>query len=116
MTDQATSGHNQPMETYEDFFPYYLREHSKPETRAFHYVGTGGLVATIIAAIAINPWLFLLVPMVGYGFAWVSHFFIEKNKPATFDYPGWSLRGDFHMTWLFLTGRLKAALEKAGVN
>jgi hypothetical protein len=103
--------------TYRDFFPYYLQEHAKRETRQFHYLGSILAIGVLIFALASqNWWLLLVVPLSGYFFAWVSHAFIEKNKPATFTYPMWSLRGDYHMLWLAVTGGLGGALERAGVT
>ncbi|GGY46715.1 DUF962 domain-containing protein [Parvularcula lutaonensis] len=103
--------------TFEQFWPHYLREHARPGTRMYHYIGTGlGLVA-IAAAIVTGNWLLvLLVPLLGYGFAWVSHAFVERNKPATFTYPLWSLMSDYRMFFLAISGRLKPELDKAGVT
>ena len=102
--------------SFEEFFPHYLREHAKPETRAIHYVGTLLALSLMLYAILVGPlWLFLFAFVVGYGFAWVGHFFVEKNKPATFTYPWWSYISDFKMLWLWMTGRIGAELEKAGV-
>lgn len=102
--------------TYSDFFPYYLQEHAKLETRLFHYVGSFLAIGVLVYALVTqNWWLLLAVPVSGYFFAWVSHAFIEKNKPATFTYPLWSLRGDYHMLFLAMTGRLNGALQRAGV-
>lgn len=99
--------------SYRDFFPYYLSEHSKPLCRAFHYVGTTLVLAVLAYAIFMRQWAFLaLMPVAGYSFAWVGHFFVEKNRPATFTYPIWSLMGDFHMYFLWLTGRLKSRLKQ----
>jgi hypothetical protein len=103
--------------TFEEFWPFYLREHSKPRTRALHYAGTSLVVA--IAAFALVTgrwWLLLALPVAGYGFAWVAHFRVEKNRPATFTYPLWSLAADFRMWWLWLTGRIGSELERAGVR
>lgn len=98
--------------SYGDFWPFYLKEHSKPETRAIHYVGTTLAIATLIAALATQIWwLLLLVPVAGYLFAWIGHFSIEKNRPATFTYPFWSLFSDFRMYFLWLGGRLGRHLE-----
>ena len=100
--------------TYREFFPYYLTEHAQPRTRALHYCGTAveiGAIAT--AAITGNAWWLLLALVGGYGFAWVGHFFVEKNRPATFTYPLWSWIADHHMAWLALTGRLDARLRAA---
>ena len=93
---------------YKDFFPYYLREHSKKNTRILHYIGTGLAQIILWSAIITQSWLYIPLALVcGYTFAWIGHFFIEHNKPATFKYPWWSQIGDHHMTWLMLTGRLK---------
>ena len=61
-------------------------------------------------------WALLAVPVSGYFFAWVSHAFVERNKPATWTYPVWSLMGDYRMFWCFITGKLDAELERAGVT
>ena len=104
-------------QSYKDFFPYYLREHSKKNTRILHYIGTGLSQLTLWFLIFTQNWYFIpLVFVIGYGFAWTGHFFIEKNKPATFEYPWWSQIGDHHMTLLMLTGKLKKALVEAGVK
>ena len=100
--------------SFAEFWPFYLREHSKPRTRALHYAGTSLVVA--IAAFALltaSWWLLLAVPLAGYGFAWAAHFRVEKNRPATFTYPLWSLRGDFRMFGLTLRGRMGPELERA---
>lgn len=103
--------------TYEDFWPYYLREHAKPATRGWHYVGTAIAIGVLIAVIVTGQWLLLpLVLVSGYFFAWLSHGFIEKNKPATFTYPLWSLISDFRMLYCFVTGQMKDELDKAGVT
>ncbi len=100
--------------SFADFWPYYLREHSRPATRALHYVGTSLVVALAVYALVTARWLlFLAIPVAGYFFAWVGHFGIEKNRPATFTYPLWSLGADFKMWWLWLTGRLGREIERA---
>lgn len=102
------------LQTFADFWPYYLREHSRPRTRALHYVGTTLVVAIALYAAVNGRWAWLLVlPIAGYGFAWLAHFAVEKNRPATFTYPFWSLAADFRMWWLWLTGRLGPELDKA---
>ena len=103
-------------QTYTDFFPFYLQEHSKKLTRSLHYAGTSIALAMLAWTLATQTWW--LIPfyfVIGYGFAWTGHFFVEHNRPATFTYPLWSLIGDHHMLALFLTGRLKPRLEAAGV-
>jgi hypothetical protein len=105
-----------PPTDFQSFFPYYLREHAHPLCRALHYIGTTLVIALAVYAVATAQWAYLWgLPVVGYFFAWVGHFFIEKNKPATFTYPLWSLIGDFKMYFLFMTGRMGPALKQAGV-
>ena len=103
--------------SFAEFWPHYLREHSRPQTRALHYVGTSLVVGLVLFALLTGRWLLLaLLPVVGYLFAWIGHFGVEKNRPATFTYPLWSLAADFRMWWLWLSGRLKTELERAGVE
>ena len=105
------------MQTFEEFWPYYLREHSKAATRWLHFAGTTLSVCLLLAAAAQGrPWLVPAAVVCGYAFAWVSHFFIERNKPATFKYPLWSLGADFRMWALMLSGRLSPELTRAGVQ
>lgn len=100
--------------SFAEFWPFYLREHSKPSTRALHYAGTTLVIAIAMFAALSGRWLWLLaIPVAGYGFAWVAHFAVEKNRPATFTYPLWSLAADFKMWWLWLTRRLEPELRKA---
>ncbi|MEI7735911.1 MAG: DUF962 domain-containing protein [Ferruginibacter sp.] len=96
------------------FYPYYLTEHSDFTNRKLHFIGTALLLIILIIAIVIQKWWMLaLIPVVGYGFAWVGHFFIEKNKPATFTYPLYSLGSDFVMFWHILTGQISKKLAEA---
>jgi hypothetical protein len=94
--------------SFKEFYPYYLEEHSKTGTRILHFIGTFLVIAILIYAIYYQKWLLLIsVPIVGYGFAWVSHLMIEKNKPATFKYPLYSLGSDFVMFWHLIIGKEK---------
>lgn len=103
--------------SFAEFWPFYLREHSKPATRALHYVGTSLVVAIALFAAISGRWTWLLaIPVAGYGFAWLAHFRVERNRPATFTHPLWSLAADFRMWWLWLTGRLGRELEQAGIR
>ncbi len=103
--------------SFPEFWPFYLRQHSKPRTRALHYAGTTLVVLIAAAAAATgNWWLLIALPIAGYGFAWASHAMVERNRPATFTYPAWSLRADFRMWWLWLTGRIGRELAAAGVR
>jgi hypothetical protein len=101
------------LSSYEEFWPYYVSEHSKPATRALHVLGTSLALAAVAAAILVSPWFLLAAAFAGYGPAWIAHFFVEKNRPATFTYPLWSLRGDFRMFGLTLRGRMGPELERA---
>lgn len=92
--------------TFEEFYPFYLKQHSNKICRLLHVVGTTIVLALAITAVYHNiPEIWILVPIAGYGFAWVGHFFFEKNKPATFQYPWWSLKSDFKMYFEILSGK-----------
>ncbi|MDP2315596.1 MAG: DUF962 domain-containing protein [Pseudomonadota bacterium] len=92
---------------FEEFWPYYLGEHADQTNRRMHFCGTTAVILTaLFAVVTLQPWLLLLLPVVGYGPAWVGHFIIEKNRPATFQHPIWSLRGDFRMYGYMLRGQL----------
>ncbi|MEE1943768.1 DUF962 domain-containing protein [Pedobacter sp. KR3-3] len=89
-----------------EFYPFYLSEHQNSTSRALHFIGTALLILALIATILFHDWRFLVaIPFIGYGFAWVGHFFFEKNKPATFKYPGYSLMSDFLLFWDLLSGK-----------
>jgi len=104
------------LRSFEEFWPHYLGEHRNPVNRALHFTGTSLVYGLMGLAVFNSPrWLYL-APLVGYGFAWVGHFFVERNRPATFTYPLWSLRGDFRMHARMLTGRLETDLSKLGAN
>ena len=99
---------NERFASFAEFYPYYLAEHSDARCRALHYTGSLLVVAIVLGTIITGRWLWLLsLPVVGYGFAWAGHFFFEKNRPATFSYPLYSLMGDWVMLKDFLTGRLE---------
>jgi hypothetical protein len=100
--------------TFWDFYPYYLTEHARPLNRALHFVGTLLVIACFILAVATrNPWLFLAIPLCGYGFAWFGHFILEKNRPATFKYPFYSLASDFVMFFHIATGQINNKVDEA---
>ena len=105
------------IQTFEEFFRYYLGQHSLPSTRALHYIGTTLFLASLVAFAVTLQWPYILLAIVvGYLFAWIGHFFIEKNRPATFTYPLWSFISDLKMFFLFVTGQLGRHLEAAGVG
>lgn len=101
------------IQTYREFWPYYLGEHRRRGTRALHYVGTSLGLAALAAAIVLASWPLAVVAVVaGYAFAWIGHAFVERNKPATFTYPVWSLLSDFRMYFLAVTGKLGTELAQ----
>jgi len=92
---------------YSEFYRFYLTEHRNRTCRTLHFVGTFLVFIIGFAAVYLGrPLLWFAVPLVGYGFAWVGHFFYEKNKPATFRYPLWSLLSDFRMFFELLFGKI----------
>ncbi len=99
------------IQSYDEFWPFYLGEHKNALNRRLHFVGTSIAFCLLIAAgVTGNGWLVLCAVVVGYAFAWVGHFFIEKNRPATFKYPLWSFISDWRLWYFMLT---KKSLEPA---
>ena len=95
-------------ENFAEFYQFYLSEHSKRSTKLLHFAGTFLVLVIFGVALLRQNWMLLiLLPVVGYGFAWVGHFFFEKNKPASFSSPLYSLMGDFVMFRDILTGRVR---------
>ena len=95
--------------SFADFYPFYLREHSNLTSRRLHFIGTGAVISLLLLFFFTgNPMILILLPILGYGFAWVGHFVFEKNRPATFKHPIYSLMGDFRMFWDILTGKVSA--------
>ncbi|MGB0165811.1 MAG: Mpo1-like protein [Luteibaculum sp.] len=94
------------IKSFKEFYPYYLSEHQNTTSRILHFIGTGLFFATLIYCIVMVDfgWIWL-GPIFGYGFAWFGHFFFEKNKPATFKYPLWSLGSDFKLFFRILAGK-----------
>ena len=92
--------------SFGDFYPFYLSEHSNKVSRRLHFTGTSIAVALLITAAITQRWWLIAVALVqGYAFAWVGHYFFERNKPATFRYPAFSLMGDWRLWWDILNGR-----------
>ena len=95
-------------QTFREFYPFYLNEHTNPVCRRLHFIGSSLIIALILYAAASAEWKLLwFIPLIGYGFAWVGHFFFEHNRPATFKYPFYSLMGDWVMFRDILTGRVR---------
>src|SRR4051812_2603760 len=100
--------------SFSEFWPFYINEHSKPGTRILHLIGTTTSLGVLVYVIATGHWrLFPLAFIAGYGCAWLAHFMIEKNRPATFKYPLWSFMADYKMIALTITGKIDRELEKA---
>ncbi|WP_299083636.1 DUF962 domain-containing protein [uncultured Paraglaciecola sp.] len=94
--------------SFADFYPYYLSEHQNLSCRRLHFVGSALILVLIGYVLLTERWLLLwCIPVLGYGFAWVGHFFFEHNKPATFKYPFYSLLGDWVMFKDILLGNIK---------
>lgn len=94
-------------QTFRAFYPFYLTQHRNAACRKLHFSGSSAVLLLILSAVVMRQWwLLLLIPLVGYGFAWVGHFFFEKNRPATFTYPLYSLMGDWVMFWQLLTRQI----------
>jgi hypothetical protein len=94
--------------SFADFYPFYLREHAQPATRRLHFIGTSLVIGCALAAIVTrNAWWLLAAPLCGYGFAWIGHAAFERNRPATFTHPFYSLAADFAMYRDMLTGRIR---------
>ena len=105
------------IKSFEEFWPFYVREHSRGMTRALHFAGTAAGLATVAALAAGGKWKWLpraLVP--GYAAAWAGHFLVEKNRPATFKYPLWSFMADQKMFALMLAGRMDEEVERVMQN
>jgi hypothetical protein len=105
----------QRFKSFEEFWPYYVAEHSKPETRVIHAIGTTAGVACAVALLAKRKWKLLPLALVpAYGAAWLAHFLVEKNRPATFDYPLWSFIGDYKMVGMMIAGKMDQEVERVG--
>jgi hypothetical protein len=101
-------GEKQEFATYEQFFAFYLTQHSSPGNRILHACGTVIAVAVLVTAVASgHPWWGLLWVPVAYGFAWFGHLIVEGNKPATWGHPWWSFVSDFRMLGMLMTGKLR---------
>lgn len=89
-----------------EFYPFYLSEHQNFTSRILHFIGTTLLILSLFTGMLFHDWRFIAaIPVIGYSFAWVGHFFFEKNKPATFKYPLYSLVSDFLLFWDLLNGK-----------
>jgi hypothetical protein len=103
----------QEYKTLKEFWPFYLAEHKSPLNRTLHFIGSTGVLILLGLAIYFGDWRYLVaMPFCGYGFAWVGHFFVEKNRPATFTYPVKSFVSDWIMYFYIWTGQIGRELDK----
>ncbi len=100
------------IESFADFWPYYVRQHASPGTRILHAIGSVLALALLGLAFVVNLWLLAAAPLVGYAFAWYAHLFVEHNKPATFGHPFYSLAADYRMLFLMIAGRMSDEVQK----
>lgn len=104
---------DRPIKSFAEFWPFYIGEHRMPIVRGLHYFGTSMGTLTAIVAVTTGRWWLLPIALVmGYGPAWVGHFFIENNKPASFKYPLWSLKSDYKMLWFAARGKMAAEVTR----
>ncbi len=104
---------NRAPSNYVEFWDFYVQEHSQPLTRVLHFIGTSLGIVLLVWFIARGTWYYFPLCLVsGYGFAWVSHFFVERNKPASWTYPGWSFISDYKMMWYMMTGRMGREIRR----
>ena len=105
------------IKTFEEFWPFYLGEHSIPLTRTLHFIGTTIAALLIVTAIVTMTWQPLIGALISaYSCAWISHFFIEKNRPATFTYPAWSFISDWRMWALMAVRKLDGELKRFNIT
>jgi hypothetical protein len=103
----------QHFESFDEFWPYYVEQHKKKLTRQIHFIGTSLAVACLAGGLIGRPrWLVLLAPFAGYAPAWISHLLVERNRPATFSHPIWSLQADLVMWGKTLAGTMDEEVER----
>ena len=101
---------------YKAFWPFYVNQHKNRLNRNLHFLGTSlVLLCVVLAFCNLNLWFLVLAPFCGYGFAWLGHFYFEQNKPATFQYPLWSLMGDFQMFAFMCMGKMDREVKRMSV-
>ena len=94
--------------SFREFYPYYLGEHADVRCRRLHFAGSWVVLLVVaVAVVSGDAWWLVLAPVAGYGFAWVGHYVFEKNRPATFTHPLYSMMGDWRMFWDILRGRVR---------
>jgi hypothetical protein len=94
--------------SFSEFYPFYLSEHANVVSRRLHFTGSSLVLGCLLAAVTTgNAWWLLGALLCGYGFAWMGHFFFERNRPATFSHPVYSFIGDWVMYKDILTGKIR---------
>jgi hypothetical protein len=109
------SSSSENITTYKAFWPFYVSQHQNKVCRNFHFVGTTFVFACLIMAFTHSKWFLVGMPISGYAFAWFGHFVFERNQPATFKYPFWSLIADFQMYAFMCMGRMDREVKRMGV-
>ena len=110
--ENPPTSENATIRSFQEFWPFYVRQHSKPRTRLLHATGSVLAVICFGAAFVLSLWLLIAVPVIGYAFAWYAHFFVEHNRPATFGHPFYSLAADYRMLFLMMAGRMDHEIAK----
>lgn len=100
------------IDSFADFWPYYVRAHSNARTRLLHAVGSVLAVICLGLAFGVNLWFLAAAPLTGYAFAWYAHFYVEHNKPATFGHPFYSLAADYRMLFLMMAGKMDEEVSR----
>ncbi len=104
---------NERIKSYAEFWDHYVLEHSQPMTRYLHFIGTSLGIVMLVWFLRSGSYLYIpLCFVVGYAFAWISHFFVEHNKPASFQYPLWSFISDYKMMAFMLLGKMDAEVDR----
>lgn len=102
------------LRSFAEFWPHYVSQHRNPVNRALHFLGTSLALAALALGVLWSPLCLLVLPLAGYGPAWIGHFVFERNKPATFQHPMWSLLGDLRMYGLMWAGRMADEVARCG--
>jgi hypothetical protein len=114
---EATMNQSDRIKSFEQFWLFYVREHSTRGCRLLHFIGSSaGLICLLATIITGNLWLIPLGFIIGYAFAWIGHFFIEHNQPATFQYPLWSFISDWKMWTLMISGRMGEEVRRSIIH
>jgi hypothetical protein len=101
------------IESYSDFWDFYVSEHTNPLNRQLHFFGTTFAIVLLVWFSLNQMWIYLPLCLVfGYGFSWIGHFFVEKNKPASFTYPAWSFVSDYVMLFYMITGKMNSEVRR----